>query len=97
VAAIDALAAFEAVEVAEHGRRLVAHVLALDPAPAADEGVAAAGVDHVARAPGAGAVGALRAHEAPARRLRLHGHHAHALPRIHAVPGGVLEQHPVEI
>src|SRR3546814_5676031 len=61
VAGVAAGAAFDAAVVAEHRRRLVARVLALELELAAEEGVAAAGVDHVARAEGQRiAVGALR-------------------------------------
>src|SRR3546814_14723890 len=52
VAGVAAGAAFDAAVVAEHRRRLVARVLALELELAAEEGVAAAGVDHVARADG---------------------------------------------
>src|SRR3546814_15179725 len=64
VAGVAAGAAFDAAVVAEHRRRLVARVLALELELAAEEGVAAAGVDHVARAEGQRiAVGAPRMHQ----------------------------------
>src|SRR3546814_10814622 len=99
VAGVAAGAAFDAAVVAEHRRRLVARVLALELELAAEEGVAAAGVDHVARAEGQRiAVGALRMHQRRAAvGAELDALHLDLLARIDAVLARVLEQHLVEL